>query len=95
MYNFDKYKYKERNIASRRNVGCILSVKESERIARLIRVFDAAVQLFGGNKNEAWTWLKSPVRSLGAVTPMSLIATESGSLEVLGLIGRLEHGVFY
>ncbi|WP_430199792.1 hypothetical protein [Photorhabdus luminescens] len=26
---------------------------------------------------------------------MSLIATESGSLEVLDLIGRLEHGIFY
>lgn len=85
---------KERNVARRKNAGCVLSAEESERVARLIRVFDAAVQLFGGNKNEAWTWLKNPVRGLGAVTPMSLIATESGALEVLDLIGRLEHGVF-
>ncbi|EYU15858.1 MULTISPECIES: antitoxin Xre/MbcA/ParS toxin-binding domain-containing protein [Photorhabdus] len=94
MYNFDKYKYKEQNVIRRKNAGFVLSVEENERVARLIRVFDAAVQLFGGNKNEAWTWLKSPVKSLGAVTPMSLIATESGALEVLDLIGRLEHGVF-
>ncbi|QXF34598.1 hypothetical protein CE143_16600 [Photorhabdus luminescens] len=94
MYNFDKYKYKERNVACRKNAGCVLSAEESERVARLIRVFDAAVQLFGGNKNEAWTWLKSPVKGLGGVTPISLIATESGALEVLDLIERLEHGVF-
>lgn len=43
MYNFDKYKYKELNVVSRKNAGCILSAEESERVARLIRVFDAAV----------------------------------------------------
>ncbi|CAE15584.1 unnamed protein product [Photorhabdus laumondii subsp. laumondii TTO1] len=56
---------------SKADIMRIAGIKE-RNVARLIRVFDAAVQLFGGNKNEAWTWLKNPVRGLGAVTPMSL-----------------------
>ncbi|QCR36168.1 antitoxin Xre/MbcA/ParS toxin-binding domain-containing protein [Nissabacter sp. SGAir0207] len=83
----------ERNIARRKQAGSTLSADESERIARLVRVFDAAVQLFGGDKQEAGDWLRSPVKGLGQVSPLSLIATESGAIEVLDLIGRLEHGV--
>ncbi|SFQ98422.1 MULTISPECIES: antitoxin Xre/MbcA/ParS toxin-binding domain-containing protein [unclassified Enterobacter] len=83
----------ERNIARRKSAGTVLTADESERIARLIRVVDATVHYFG-NKQDAWNWLKKPVRGLGDATPLSLIATESGAIEVLDLLGRLEHGVF-
>ncbi|WP_387555268.1 hypothetical protein [Photorhabdus sp. RM126S] len=43
MVPFWKIIYKERNVARRKNAGCILSAEESERVARFIRVFDAAV----------------------------------------------------
>ncbi|MEX6038670.1 toxin-antitoxin system antitoxin component [Providencia hangzhouensis] len=33
---------------------------ESERIARLVRVFDAAVRLFNGDKHAASDWLNHP-----------------------------------
>ncbi|PWC16956.1 hypothetical protein DDT56_09335 [Brenneria corticis] len=45
-------------------------------------------------KEDAYRWLSLPVKGLGHVVPISRIATESGALEVLDLIGRLEHGVF-
>ena len=61
--------------------------------AASVRVLDAAVGYFG-NKDDAWNWLQSPVRGLGNVAPVDLIATETGALEVTDLIGRLEHGVF-
>jgi len=83
----------ERNVARRKSAGQTLTPEESERIARLVRVVDAAVQFFG-SKKRAWEWLQNPVRGLGNVAPISLIATESGALEVTDLIGRLEHGVF-
>lgn len=83
----------ERNVARRKSAGHTLTPDESERIARLVRVVDAAVQFFG-SKKKAWEWLQTPVRGLGNVAPVSLIATESGALEVTDLIGRLEHGVF-
>lgn len=84
----------ERNIARRKNAGHPLNVDESERIARLVRVFDAAVRLFDGDKLAASQWLNSPVKGLGHLCPIDLIATESGALEVIDLIGRVEHGVF-
>lgn len=84
----------ERNIARRKSTGKSLSPAESERVARFVRVMDAAVQLFAGNKEEATQWLSRPVKGLGNVAPITLLTTESGALDVLDLIGRLEHGVF-
>jgi putative toxin-antitoxin system antitoxin component (TIGR02293 family) len=83
----------ERNVARRKSAGRTLTPDESERVARFVRVLDAAVDYFG-SKEEAWTWLQAPVRGLGNVAPVDLIATETGALEVTDLIGRLEHGVF-
>ncbi|MCG8707431.1 DUF2384 domain-containing protein [Brenneria sp. 4F2] len=84
----------ERNVARRKNAGKNLSPDESERVARFVRVMDTAVRFFGGNKEDASHWLGRPVKGLGNSAPISLISTESGALEVLDLIGRLEHGVF-
>ncbi len=41
----------ERNVARRKSTGRTLTPEESERIARLVRVVDAAVQFFG---NKRW-----------------------------------------
>ncbi|MEX6038669.1 antitoxin Xre/MbcA/ParS toxin-binding domain-containing protein [Providencia hangzhouensis] len=38
--------------------------------------------------------LTTPVKGLGHLRPIELIATESGAIEVIDLIGRIEHGVF-
>lgn len=83
----------ERNVARRKSAGGTLTPGESERVARFVRVLDTAVGYFG-SKQDAYDWLQSPVRGLGNVAPIDLIATESGALEVTDLIGRLEHGVF-
>ena len=83
----------ERNVARRKSAGRTLTPDESERVARFVRVLDTAVDYFG-SKDEAWNWLQSPVRGLGNIAPVDLIATETGALEVTDLIGRLEHGVF-
>lgn len=84
----------ERNVARRKSAGRTLSPDESERVARLVRVFDAAVQLFNGDKDAAWQWLRNPVKALGNIAPVTLVSTESGAIEVIDLIGRLEHGVW-
>ena len=97
MTRADVMKYtgiNERNIARRKSAGKSLSPDESERIARFVRVMDATVQLFAGHKEEATQWLSRPVKGLGNIAPITLLATESGALDVLDLIGRLEHGVF-
>ncbi|WP_420854148.1 antitoxin Xre/MbcA/ParS toxin-binding domain-containing protein [Sodalis ligni] len=38
--------------------------------------------------------MRTPEKGLGNVTPVSLLATERGALEVLDLMGRLEHGFY-
>ncbi|MDV5357174.1 DUF2384 domain-containing protein [Kosakonia sp. SMBL-WEM22] len=67
---------------------------QSERLVRIIRVIDRAVELFEGDKEEAQKWLKEPNRALGWKVPAELMASETGAYEVMKLITRLEHGVY-
>ncbi|KAA0262738.1 MAG: type II RES/Xre toxin-antitoxin system antitoxin [Hafnia alvei] len=83
-----------RQVSRRKNGPKTLSPEQSESIARLVRVMNAAIALFEDDKEQAIHWLTHPVRALGQTAPASLISTESGAIAVLNLIGRLEHGVF-
>ncbi|QIQ21770.1 type II RES/Xre toxin-antitoxin system antitoxin [Zophobihabitans entericus] len=85
----------ERNLARRKKTDDQrLNPEESERVARLVRVMDIAIDLFDGDKDAAIDWLNTPAIALGNRSPVELLATETGALEVSNLIGRLEHGVF-
>lgn len=70
------------------------TAEQSERLVRLIRVMDRAVEMFEGDKGAALKWLNEPVRGLGWEKPADLLSSEAGAFEVLRLINRLEHGVF-
>ena len=67
---------------------------ESDKIVRATEVFDAAVELFEGDRKAANDWMRSKVKGLGDKTPMEMLGTSVESEAVLDLIGRLEHGVF-
>lgn len=69
------------------------SAEQSERLVRLIRAIDHAVELFEGNKEGAQKWLNEPNRALRWKTPVELMTSETGAYEVMMLISRLEHGV--
>ncbi|WP_323836472.1 type II RES/Xre toxin-antitoxin system antitoxin [Photorhabdus africana] len=66
---------------------------ESQCIARFVRVMDRAVGLFSGDRDKTARWMKRPVRGLGYLTPESMLDTESGALDVMNFIGRIEHGI--
>ncbi|MDG9927317.1 MULTISPECIES: antitoxin Xre/MbcA/ParS toxin-binding domain-containing protein [unclassified Pseudomonas] len=83
----------ERTLARRRESGR-LQREESDRLVSLLTIYDAALQLFGGNAEAASRWLNSAERALGGQTPVEYLRTELGTREVLALIHRLEHGVF-
>jgi len=83
----------ERTLARRKAAGR-LGRDESERLLRLSRIFEKAVQLFNGDVVEAVSWLRRPRRALANHTPLAYSATELGAREVENLIGQLEHGVF-
>jgi putative toxin-antitoxin system antitoxin component (TIGR02293 family) len=70
------------------------SAEQSERLVRIIRVIDRAVELFEGDKDEAQKWLNEPNRALSWKMPAELMASETGAYEVMKLITRLEHGVY-
>jgi putative toxin-antitoxin system antitoxin component (TIGR02293 family) len=81
-----------RTLTRRREEGRF-DADESERLVRLGRLVDLAVQLFEGDLPGARRWLAAPQPALGGRTPLELSRTEVGAREVEALIGRLEHGI--
>lgn len=77
-----------------RSVKARFSAEQSERLVRIIRVIDRAVELFEGDKDQAQKWLNEPNKALGWKVPAELMASETGAYEVIKLITRLEHGVY-
>lgn len=82
-----------RTLARRRASGR-LAPDESERLLRLTRVFEGAVELFEGDTQRAVNWLTSPKKVLDNESPLRYSRTEIGAREIENLIGRLEQGVF-
>jgi len=83
----------EKTILRRLGAKGKLKPDESERVARLMRVFVRAVDVFE-DEDRARRWLARPLRVLGERTPLSLVASEQGAREVEHVLGRLEYGVF-
>ena len=82
----------ERTAQRRREQG-VLSPEESDRIARIARVTQRAVDAFG-DENQAREWLKRPNRVLQDV-PLELLGTDGGAILVADELGRIESGDLY
>lgn len=82
------------NTTFNRSVKARFTAEQSERLVRIIRVLDRAVELFEGDKVLAQKWLNEPARALGWKTPADVMNSEAGAWEVMKLITRLEHGVY-
>ncbi len=67
--------------------------EESERLYRIQRLLEKAVDVLGDRKM-ASKWLKEKAYGLGNVSPLEFAKTEIGAREVENLLGRMEHGVF-
>jgi putative toxin-antitoxin system antitoxin component (TIGR02293 family) len=83
----------DRTLARRKAAGR-LSSQESERLLRISRLFEKAIDLFEGDRTAAVKWMSTPRAALDTQTPLEYSRTEVGAREVEDLIGRLEHGVF-
>ncbi|MCP4664987.1 MAG: DUF2384 domain-containing protein [Deltaproteobacteria bacterium] len=66
---------------------------ESERVFRIAKLYDKAVDVFE-NPDLARKWFQEPARALGGKIPLEYADTEPGAQEVDELLGRIEHGVF-
>jgi putative toxin-antitoxin system antitoxin component (TIGR02293 family) len=82
----------KRTLNRRRQDGR-LKTDESERVLRIARVYDKALEVFE-SEEAVEGWLKKPVRGLGYKIPLEYSDTDLGAQEVVNLLGRIEHGVF-
>lgn len=83
----------ERTAQRRREHGA-LSSQESDRIARVARVSQRAIEALG-DAGRAREWLKRPNRALQDAAPLDLLGTDAGSVRVADELGRIEYGDLY
>lgn len=82
-----------RTFERRRSAGALLTTDESDRLLRVIRVMERAIETFG-DRTVAIEWMGSPNRAMGGRTPLSVVNTDPGVAIVQRILGRIEHGVF-
>ena len=79
-------------ILERRREKGTLTSSESERLYRIVRLFQKAMEVFE-TEEEARRWLKRPQMRLGEQVPLEIARLEPGAREVERLLGRIEHGI--
>jgi putative toxin-antitoxin system antitoxin component (TIGR02293 family) len=79
---------------ARRKIEGQLNRLESERLFRLVRLFEKAVNYHEGDAVAARAWMESPKPALGDETPLAMVESELGAREVEDLLDRLEYGVY-
>jgi putative toxin-antitoxin system antitoxin component (TIGR02293 family) len=80
-----------RTLARRRREGR-LSSEESDRLYRLARLFERAVEVFD-SEDDARRWFRQPSWALGDAIPLEYAMTEPGAREVESLLDRIDYGV--
>jgi putative toxin-antitoxin system antitoxin component (TIGR02293 family) len=79
---------------ARRKIEGRLNRLESERLFRLARLFEKAVNYHEGDVDAARAWMESPKPALGNESPLGMAESELGAREVEDLLDRLEYGVY-
>jgi putative toxin-antitoxin system antitoxin component (TIGR02293 family) len=83
----------QRTLTRRRSHGARLTAAESDRAARLARVFAGAVEMIG-DEAKAAEWLQTPNRALGGERPLDQLDTDMGTRSVEDILGRIAYGVY-
>ncbi|MDN5926399.1 MAG: DUF2384 domain-containing protein [Hyphomicrobiales bacterium] len=68
-----------------------LTVDESDRAVRLLRVQSLAEQTFG-DRAKANRWLRRPLMELGGETPLVVAQTEAGARVIETILGKIDWG---
>jgi len=82
-----------RTLKHRRSRQEPLSLDEGDKFARLVRLFDQAVRVFG-NREKALRWLGKPKERFAGRTPLEMIRTEWGGRMLEELLGQIDEGYF-
>lgn len=83
----------QRTLTRRKREGRF-KADESERVLRIARLYERAIEVLGDGR-AARQWFKSSVKGLGNKTPLEYADTEPGAQEVEGMLDRIEDGVVF
>jgi len=70
-----------------------LSTDESDKLARVVRIFDRAVAVFG-DVDRARAWLDEPKRRFEGRSPMAMLRTDIGGRMVEEFLVQIDEGMF-
>lgn len=82
-----------RTLQHRRSRHQKLTVDESDRVLRLMRVLSQAEDLYG-SRERALAWLRQSNPRLGSRRPLELLKTDAGSRIVDELLLQIDEGMF-
>lgn len=82
-----------RTLQHRRSRREKLTVEESDRVLRVIRIVSLAESVYG-SRERALAWLRRPHARLDGRTPLSLLKTDTGSRIVEELLIQIDEGMF-
>jgi putative toxin-antitoxin system antitoxin component (TIGR02293 family) len=89
----DKTVIPTRTLQHRRSRREKLSVEESDRVLRVLRVLSSAETVYG-SRERALAWLRRPHPRLDGRTPLSLLKTDTGSRLVEELLIQIDEGMY-
>ncbi|MGH9599999.1 MAG: type II RES/Xre toxin-antitoxin system antitoxin [Terracidiphilus sp.] len=82
-----------RTLQHRRSRKERLTLEESDRVIRALRVLSAAERVYE-NRGRALEWLRRPHPRLNDRSPISLLKTDTGARIVEELLGQIDEGYF-
>jgi putative toxin-antitoxin system antitoxin component (TIGR02293 family) len=83
---------KPRTLSHRRDRGQPLSIDESDRAVRVIRIIEQATDAFG-EKDKAMRWLRKRKRRFDGRAPMDMLLTETGGRLVEEMLTQIDEGM--
>jgi putative toxin-antitoxin system antitoxin component (TIGR02293 family) len=82
-----------RTLKHRRDRKEPLNLDESDKFARLVRVYEFAIRVFA-DQERALRWLNKPKHRFDERTPIQMLRTDTGGRMVENMLGQIEHGMF-
>jgi putative toxin-antitoxin system antitoxin component (TIGR02293 family) len=89
----EKYIIPRRTLAHRKRRHQPLSREESDKLARVARIFAVALDTFQ-DRQKAAAWMRRPNRELQGAAPVELLDTDSGARVLEQTLERIAHGIF-
>ncbi len=82
-----------RTLKHRRQRKEPLNLDESDRLARVARLYELAVKVFG-DADKARRWLSKPKERFREIFPVAMMRTELGGRQVEEMLYQIDEGMF-